>query len=96
MPSATRTPGFALRTIGSGPARTLGIEALAREAGLHPDLVAHFVRLGLLEPAPFRRDAAAQLARAARLRRDLGLNYAGAVFACELLARIEALEARQR
>jgi hypothetical protein len=29
-----------------------------------------------------------------RLRRDLGLNYAGAVLACELLARIEELEER--
>jgi hypothetical protein len=70
------------------------IEALAREAGLHPELVRRFIRLGLLEPAPFRRDAAARLARAARLRRDLGLNYAGAVLACELLARIEELQAR--
>jgi hypothetical protein len=32
------------------------------------------------------------LARAVRLRRDLGLNYAGAVLACELLARIDELE----
>ncbi|MDQ2896002.1 MAG: chaperone modulator CbpM [Actinomycetota bacterium] len=32
------------------------------------------------------------LARAARLRRDLGVNDAGAVLACELLTRIEALE----
>jgi hypothetical protein len=29
-----------------------------------------------------------------RLRRDLGLNYAGAILACDLLARIEELEAR--
>jgi hypothetical protein len=31
-----------------------------------------------------------------RLRRDLGLNYAGAVLATELLARIEELEQRSR
>ncbi len=36
------------------------------------------------------------VARAVRLRRDLGLNYAGAVLACELLARIEELERRLR
>jgi hypothetical protein len=55
----------------------------------------------LVEPAGgsaraplFPRDAAAQLARANRLRRDLGLNYAGAVFASELLTRIEQLEER--
>jgi hypothetical protein len=96
--AAPAAPRFALRTVrrpGSLP-RPVEIEALAQEAGLHPDLVAHFVRLGLLDPAPFPRDAAARLARAARLRRDLGLNYAGAVLACELLARIDALEARLR
>ncbi|MDX6561026.1 MAG: chaperone modulatory protein CbpM [Gaiellales bacterium] len=77
------------------------IEVLAREAGLHPDLVARFVQLGLLEPrigadsvTRFPRDAAARLARAARLRRDLALSYAGAVLASELLARIDELEER--
>lgn len=79
------------------------LEVLAREAGLHPELVRRFIALGLLEPAAARpdaplfvRDAAARLARAARLRRDLGLNYAGAVLACDLLERIDALEARLR
>jgi hypothetical protein len=70
------------------------IRVLAREAGVHPDLVRRFVALGLLEPYP--RDAAARIARAARLRRDLGLNYSGAVLACELLARIDELEQRLR
>jgi hypothetical protein len=65
---------------------------LAREAGVHPDLVRRFVALGLLEPYPV--DAAARIARAARLRRDLGVNYAGAVLACELLARIDELQRR--
>jgi hypothetical protein len=79
------------------------LEVLASEAGLHPELVRRFVALGLLEPAggslqaPLSwRDAAARLARASRLRRDLGLNYAGAVLACELLERIDALEQRLR
>jgi MerR HTH family regulatory protein len=73
---------------------TMPIEtrALAREAGVHPDLVRRFVALGLLEPYPV--DAAARIARAARLRRDLGVNYAGAVLACELLARIDELQRR--
>jgi chaperone modulatory protein CbpM len=70
------------------------VRVLAREAGVHPDLVRRFVALGLLEPYP--RDAAARIARASRLRRDLGLNYAGAVLACELLARIDELEQRLR
>jgi MerR HTH family regulatory protein len=83
---------------GGGP--PVEIEVLAAEAGLHPDLVLRFVRLGLLEPASeaglFPRDAAVRLARAARLRRDLGLNYAGAVLACELLDRIDQLDERLR
>jgi hypothetical protein len=76
---------------------------LAREAGMHPELVLRLVRLGLVEPVGgtpqeplFARDAAARLARAARLRRDVGIDYAGAVLASELLARIEQLELRLR
>jgi hypothetical protein len=79
------------------------LEVLAAEAGLHPELVRRLVRLGVIRPrdgtaaAPlFPRDAAAQLARIARLRRDLGLNYAGAALAAELLERIEELERRLR
>jgi hypothetical protein len=79
------------------------IEVLASEAGLHPELVRRLVRLGFIEPGGgttgtplFPRDAAATLARVARLRRDLGLNYAGAVLAVELLARIQKLEERLR
>jgi hypothetical protein len=80
-----------------GPLVTL--DAVARESGLHPQLVRRFVSLGLVEPAGgteasplFTRTAAADLARAARLRRDLGVGFAGAVLACELLARIDILE----
>jgi hypothetical protein len=61
------------------------------------------IALGLIEPrggtraAPlFGRSDASLLAQAVRLRRDLGLNYAGAVLACELLARIDELEQRVR
>jgi chaperone modulatory protein CbpM len=60
---------------------------------MHPELVRRLIALGLVEPG--EAGAAARLARAVRLRRDLGLNYAGAVLACELLARIEELEAKE-
>jgi hypothetical protein len=66
--------------------------ALARRAGLHPETVRRLVALGAVDPGA--SDAAAKLARITRLRRDLGLNYAGAILACELLARIDELEAR--
>lgn len=98
-PSRTRTAAR-LATRGEG---LIGIEALSREAGIHPELARRLIRLGLIEARGgtratplFGRQDAALLARAVRLRRDLGLNYAGAVFACELLARIDQLERRLR
>jgi hypothetical protein len=88
------------RLVARGPG-LVGLESLAREAGVHPDLARRLLALGLVEPGGgthatplFRPQDAPALARALRLRRDLGLNYAGAVLACELLARIEQLEQR--
>jgi hypothetical protein len=90
---AQRTTTLAL--VAARPASyPVELQVLAREAGLHPDLVRRLIDYGLVDPG--RRDAAAQLARAGRLRRDLGLNYAGAVLAAELLARIDELEERLR
>jgi MerR HTH family regulatory protein len=68
--------------------------ALARRSGLHPDLVRRLIALDAVDPRDW--DAAARLARLARLRRDLGLNVAGAALVCDLLERIEELEARRR
>jgi chaperone modulatory protein CbpM len=102
---ATRTRATVLLTKRSASDRPgpIEIEVLAQEAGLHPDLVRRLVRLGVVDPIAgtrsrplFPRDAAARLARVARLRRDLGLNYAGALLASDLLARIEKLEERLR
>jgi hypothetical protein len=93
-------PGFMLSRRRSTDGATLvEIEVIAHDAGLHPDLVRRLISLGAVEPdgALFhRREAAARLARISRLRRDLGLNYAGAVLAVDLLTRIELLEARLR
>jgi hypothetical protein len=97
--TARRTFALAARRP-AGAAEPVELDVLARESGLHPELVRRLVRLGALDPggtraAPlFPRDAAARLARIVRLRRDLGLNYAGAVLACQLLARIDELERR--
>jgi chaperone modulatory protein CbpM len=101
MQATTRTStstGTRLAMRGPGLIR---IDELSRQAGLHPALVQRLFRLGLIEPeggtaaSPlFRRSAVLALRRAVRLRRDLGLNYAGAVLASELLARIDELERR--
>lgn len=103
MSAPTRTRIAAL--VVSPPAADGGdqppLDAVARRAGLHPELVRRLVVLGALEPiagtpaAPrFSPDAAARLIRLLRLRRDLGLNWAGALLAIELLDRIDALQAR--
>jgi len=101
MASATRPRGS--RPLVRREASLLTPELLARRSGLHPEVVLRLTRLGLLEPgggtaaAPlYRSQDAALLVRAIRLRGDLGLNYAGAVLASELLARIEELEQRLR
>lgn len=82
-------------------AELVELSVLAQEAGLRPELASRLVALGLVEPlggterSPlFAREAAARLARAERLRHHLALNLAGAVLACELLERIEDLDAR--
>ncbi|MDX6618413.1 MAG: chaperone modulatory protein CbpM [Gaiellales bacterium] len=104
MSTRARAPGSAVLVVRRRrDPSPLELDAVARQAGLHPDVVRAFVRLGLLDPLPgpwatprFPSDAAARLARASRLRRDLSLNYSGALFASELLARIDDLEARLR
>jgi hypothetical protein len=101
--AAQATRALVLRRA-AGQSGWIGLDALAREAGLHPDMVRRLAGLGLLDapgrPLPpagaFPRDSARLLARAVRLRRDLGLNYAGALLASELLDRIDVLEARLR
>jgi chaperone modulatory protein CbpM len=81
------------------------LTVLARMAGVRTVHVRRYVEFGLLEPekprpaapAPavrFDPTSAARVARAERLRRDLNLNYAGAVLVVELLERIGQLEAR--
>jgi len=82
-------------------AEELPLDAVARRAGLHPELVRRLVALGALEPiagtsaAPrFSAEASARLTLLLRLRRDLGLNWAGTLLALDLLDRIDTLQAR--
>src|ERR1700722_18460669 len=76
---------------------------VARQAGVKVVHARRYLEFGLFEPHPaaaaetprFDPRSAARVARAERLRRDLGLNYAGAVLVSELLDRISELEARR-
>jgi chaperone modulatory protein CbpM len=77
----------------------MGLDIFAERAGLHPELVARFVALGLVDA---ERDALGRLwfgpaalptvARVQRLRADLGLNYAAVGLVLDLLDRIDVLE----
>jgi hypothetical protein len=76
------------------------LAVVARRAGVRVTLVRRYLEFGLFEAHPASAEtprydprSAARVARAERLRCDLGLNYAGAVLVCELLDRIRELEA---
>jgi chaperone modulatory protein CbpM len=88
-----------------GAEEPVELTVLARLAGVRVVHVRRYLEFGLLEPeqprptapapvARFDPTSAARVARAERLRRDLDLNYAGAVLVIELLERIGELEAR--
>jgi len=75
------------------------LAVIARQSGVRVALVRRYVEFGLFERCSgtsqsplFELSCASRLAKAERLRRDLGLNYAGAVLVCELLDRIRELE----
>ncbi len=71
---------------------------LARQAGVHPELLARMVDLGLIEPEQcspevlFAPTAVADVCRALRLRNELGINWAGVGLVMDLLERIAQLE----
>ncbi len=98
--NADRHTGPADRNLASQQAVELTV--VARQAGVKIVHVRRYLEFGLFEPHPaaaadtprFDPGSAARVARAERLRRDLGLNYAGAVLVCELLDRVSELETR--
>jgi DNA-binding transcriptional MerR regulator len=88
----------------AGLEEAVELTVVARQAGVKIVHVHRYLEFGLFGPRPseateaprFDPSNAARVARAERLRCDLGLNYAGAVVVCELLDRISELEARVR
>jgi hypothetical protein len=81
------------------PDQPIELTVIARRAGLRVSLVRRYLAFGLFDPCGGTNDqplfdpsSAARVARAERLRLDLGLNHAGAVLVCELLDRIQELE----
>ncbi|SMC25380.1 MerR HTH family regulatory protein [Desulfacinum hydrothermale DSM 13146] len=82
----------------------LSLMDLAGETGVHPELIRRFVHLGLVDPLDeahreelfFEPSAVHVVRKILRLRRDLGINYAGIGVVLELMHRVEQLEARVR
>jgi chaperone modulatory protein CbpM len=82
---------------------SMSVEVFAQAAGLHPEMVARYVRLGLLDAtfdpsgaALLAPDQLARVARIQRLRTGLSVNYAALGLVMDLLDRIDNLEAAQR
>ena len=77
---------------------------VAYRAGLHPELIDRFIRLGLIEFSDrtgdgellFDSEVIPLIRRILRLRNELGVNYAGVGVILELMTRLDALEARIR
>ena len=81
----------------------LDLDAFARMAGLHPEVVLRFVALGLLDASRdpsgamwFTPGQLPAVARLQRLRAGFSLNYAALGLVVDLLDRIARLEAAQR
>ncbi|MHB8455101.1 MAG: chaperone modulator CbpM [Acidiferrobacterales bacterium] len=82
---------------------TLTVTELCQSLGLELDELSVFVQEGLVEPhggSPeswrFPGSAFKRLRTATRLRRDLGIDLAGAILAVDLLEEIERLRTHVR
>jgi hypothetical protein len=99
--NADRHTGPAGRNVAAE--ETVELTVIARTAGVKIVHVRRYLEFGLFGPHPaaaaesprFDPRSAVRVARAERLRQDLGLNYAGAVLVSELLDQISELEGRR-
>jgi len=78
----------------------LSIADLARSVSMTPDRIAKLVGIGLIEPCTktrsgplFSASSLGGLRRILRLRRDLGVNLAGAAVISDMRERIVSLQA---
>lgn len=87
-----------IRLVDSELDEPLTLEMVAEAVGAPTSLVARLARVGLLETVAGEREQAllpvrsvVRLRRMQRLRRDLGVNFAGAAVILDLVGRIEEL-----
>ena len=74
----------------------LPLNEVALRAGVHPEILHHFIEFGLIEPADkstgeilLDPEAVHRVRIIQHLRRDLGVNLAGAGVILELLDRLK-------
>ena len=73
-------------------------EDLVRLTRVHPDMIECLLEWGLIEPVRtepdlcFSEKAVPRIRRILRLRKDLGINWAGIGVVMDLLDRIDSLE----
>ena len=76
----------------------LTLDALARRANMHPDVIERYVELGLIHACEgedgrmFAPSAVVRLGTVNRLRQTLGINLAGIAVALDLIDQICALQ----
>lgn len=82
---------------------TVSLAELAGRCGCRVDVLRRLVSFGLVDPVPghadpprFPDNAVSRVARALRLKQDLGLNLNALALVMELLDRIEELEDQLR
>ena len=86
----------------------LSLNEIATQSRVHPEMIARFVRLGLIDPVVsltenedpgewiFPAETVGRIRRILRLRYELGVNFAGIGVLLDLLSRLEKLESRLR
>ena len=76
----------------------LSLEDLSRLSQVHPDMIERLLEWQLVEPVKtqperlFPESVVPRIRRIMRLRKDLGINWAGIGVVLELLDRIDTLE----
>ena len=76
----------------------LTLDALARRANMHPDVIERYVELGLIHPCKgedglvFEPSTVVRLGTVNRLRQTLGINLAGIAVVLDLIDQICALQ----
>jgi len=73
----------------------LSLEDVAARTNLHPEMLRHFVDLGLVQPADgimFDLEAVHRVRVIQRLRFDLGINLQGIGVILDLLDRLKAMQ----